>query len=253
MDPKTKTEIIDETKLEFIDWNKFENVAVLEAGVCGLKVCCIRACYNDTCYILKEMRPSFNRGRDYMFLDGLKKLFDVKDLAMVRIKSNQGLERIDLQRRTFVGNWKFGERSVVYCMMKEFINIGDLGKHKEFLKDETVFKECLKIRLFDGLFRSSDNILRNILVNKTGDLMSIDEGDIYGKRPLIFDKANWFKKTENIEKSIRIIDEILDEWNIENKIEIIKERLRLYKFGDKIEEMESRFHNYKEIVMKEFN
>ena len=41
-----------------------------------------------------------------------------------------------------------------------------------------IFRECLKIMLYDGLFRSSDNILRNILVDKDGILMSIDEGDI---------------------------------------------------------------------------
>ena len=60
-----------------------------------------------------------------------------------------------------------------------FENIGDLGKNKEFLKDERILKECLKIRLFDGLFRSSDNNMRNILVDKGGELLSIDEGDIY--------------------------------------------------------------------------
>ena len=40
----------------------------------------------------------------------------------------------------------------------------------------------MKIRLFDGLFMSSDNILKNILVNEYGDLLSIDEGDLFGKR-----------------------------------------------------------------------
>ena len=39
-------------------------------------------------------------------------------------------------------------------------NIGDLGKHKEVMEDITVKREALKIRLFDGLFRSSDNIPR---------------------------------------------------------------------------------------------
>ena len=73
-------------------------------------------------------------------------------------------------------------------------------KNKEFLDDENVFRESLKIRLFDGLFRSSDNILRNILVNKDGDVLSIDEGDIYGKRKLIFNMNDWFKKVENKEK-----------------------------------------------------
>ena len=247
-----ENEIVDEDLLKFIDWKEFKNVKVLEEGVCGLKVCCIRVEYKDKTYILKEMRPSFNLGRDYIFLDSLKKEFGVRDLGMIRIRSNEGLERKDLKKKTFVGNWKFGLREVIYCMMEQFINIGDLGKHKYFLEDDKVFKECLKIRLFDGLFRSSDNILRNILVNENGDLMSIDEGDIYGKRPLIFDKNNWFKKKENVEKSKKIIKEIIEEWNLTSKIELVKERLELFKFNDKIPEMDKRFNNYEKIVMEEF-
>ena len=45
-----------------------------------------------------------------------------------------------------------------------------------------MLKKILKIRLFDGLFRSSDNILRNILVNKNNELLSIDEGDYLWKK-----------------------------------------------------------------------
>ena len=77
--------------------------------------------------------------------------------------------------------------------------------------------------------------------------------DFSDKRQLIFYKANWFKKKENIERSKKVINEILDEWNVIDKIDIVKDRMKLYKFDDKIEEMETRFHNYKEIVMKEFN
>ena len=36
-------------------------------------------------------------------------------------------------------------------MMNEFINLGDIGKHKYFLEQDKIFKECLKIRLYDGL------------------------------------------------------------------------------------------------------
>ena len=90
-----------------------------------------------------------------------------------------------------MNNTSFTDQASIYCMMDYFENIGDLGKNKEFLKDERVLKECLKIRLFDGLFRSSDNILRNILVNEEGILLSIDEGDIFGKRSAIFNKNDW--------------------------------------------------------------
>ena len=88
---------------------------------------------------------------------------------------------VDKKKKSFVGNWKWGDREVVYCMMDDFENVGDLGKNKGFLERDGVFKESMKIRLFDGLFRSSDNILRNILVNKDGVVLSIDEGDILWK------------------------------------------------------------------------
>ena len=52
---------------------------VLDAGVCGLKVCCIKAKYNGQLVILKEMRESFRFGRDYMCIDSLKTCFDYEE------------------------------------------------------------------------------------------------------------------------------------------------------------------------------
>lgn len=235
-----------------IDWCEFKNEQVLEDGVCGLKVCCIKVIYKNKCYILKEMRTSFNNGRDYILIDSLKKHFNVSDLGMKRISSNIGLEIVDKKIRSLKKNWKLSERgSVIYCMMNNFENIGDIGKHKHYLETDSVFKECLKIMLYDGLFRSSDNILRNILVNKDGSLMSIDEGDIYGKRPYIFGKNDWFKRKENIGKTREFSQSIIDDWDLNNKIPVIKKQMELYKFENKIEEMESRISNYKSIVAKE--
>ena len=116
-----------------------------------------------------------------------------------------GLEVKDKKKKTFVGNWKWGEREVVYCVMDDFENVGDLGKNKGFLERDEVFMESLKIRLYDGLFRSSDNILRNILVDSDGVVLSIDEGDIYGKRKLVFNKNDWFCKSENVEKLKKLL------------------------------------------------
>ena len=48
----------------------------------------------------------------------------------------------------------------VFCMMDYFNNIGDLGKSKNLLEIDFIKKEMIKIKLFDGLFRSSDNILK---------------------------------------------------------------------------------------------
>ena len=143
---------------------------VLEDGVCGLKVCCIKVVYEGNNFILKEMRPSFRLGRDYMIVDGLKGAFGVRDLKMRRIQSDKGLEVVDKSKKSFVGNWKWGEREVVYCMMEEFENVGDLGKNKQFLED-VVFREALKIRLYDGLFRIGDNI-KGIFIVGGGDVLA---------------------------------------------------------------------------------
>jgi len=135
--------------------------------------------------------------------------------------------------------------------MDYFENIGDIGKNKKFLEKDDVFKECLKIRLYDGLFRSSDNIMRNILVNKDGDVMSIDENDIYGKRLKIFGKNDFYINRNNIDKSRVVSEEILNEWKIENKIDIVEKKMKSFGFDDKIIEMKERFVNYKNIVMSE--
>ena len=246
--------IVEESELDHIEWNKFTNVDVLEKGVCGLKVCCIKVKYNGKSYILKEMRASFNLGRDYIFIDSLKKIFGINDLGMKRIQSDMGLERIDTNKKTLVKNWKLEKKDrVIYCMMNDFENIGDLGKNKHFLEKEEVFKETLKIMLYDGLFRSSDNILRNILVNKDGVLISIDEGDIFGKRKLVFNKNDWFKKNANIDKTKSLIKGIIDDWNLCSKIEIIENEMRRWKFEEsKIVEMKERLANYKKIVLSEY-
>lgn len=249
--PKLEYNNYDNEKLEFIPFDNFSNVNVLEDGVCGLKVCCIKAKYNGKEYILKEMRKSFNYGKDYMLVDELKEHFGITPINMQRIKSNKYLVRKDTSKKTLVNNWKWENGETYYCKMDVFDNIGDLGKHKNLLEEDSVFKDCLKIRLYDGLFCSSDNILRNILVNSNNQLLSIDEGDIYGKRKEIFNKNDWFIKTENKIKAKQYSEEIINEWELESKIDMVKETLIKYDFSDKIETMKNRFSNYKTIVENE--
>ena len=244
--------MVEENALDMVDWSEFKDVKVLEDGVCGLKVCCIRAKWNGKGVVLKEMKKSFRYGRDYMIVDQLKKRFGVKDLAMKRIRSNMGLEVKDKKKKTFVGNWKWGEREVVYCVMNDFENVGDLGKNKGFLERDEVFRESLKIRLYDGLFRSSDNILRNILVDSDGVVLSIDEGDIYGKRKLVFNKNDWFCKSENIEKTKKVIDEILSGWDLMELRDGVESEMIRWGFGDMVEEMRGRFGEFRQIIMSEF-
>jgi hypothetical protein len=250
--PETITNhLVKEADLELVDWERFSEVKVLEAGVCGMKVCCMKVVFEGKNFILKEMRKSFNSGRDYMLVDVLKTKFGVKDLGMCRIRSNVALEVVDKKKNSMVGNWKFGKKEVVYCMMDDFENVGDLGKNKSFLDRDDVFYQALKIRLYDGLFRSSDNILRNILVNSSGEVLSIDEGDIYGKRTAIFNKTDWFKKKEVVAKTREVAKKIISEWKLEEKVEMVKEEMERWGFGAKVDEMTKRFKEFGEIVENE--
>jgi len=242
----------DFDKLDKISFDEFSNVVILEDGVCGGKVCCIKATYKDKKYILKQMGETMNYGKDYICVDKCKTYFDLWDMNMKRIVSDKKLVRKDPKIKTFVNNSSFADEDAVYCMMEYFENVGDLGKNKEYLKDEYVVKECLKIRLFDGLFRSSDNIIRNILVNRDGELLSIDEGDIYGKREKIFNTHEWVS-SKNISDKIlnEVLDDILSEKDM--KLRHVSEKLTEYGFKDKVDEFVNRFNDYKSIVMSEWH
>ena len=244
-DPKEKEEI------KFIEWSKFSDISVIEEGVCGGKVCCISVMYEGSKYILKEMKESMNYGLDYLLIDKCKHLFQLRDMNMRRIKSNKGQLKIDPKKKSFVNNVKIGDKECIYCMMDYWDNIGDLGKHKEVMNDLSVKREALKIRLFDGLFRSSDNIPRNILVNKDNELLSIDEGDIFGKRDKVFNKNDWFTKPENI--SVELVDEVISDImdNTEFKLQEIKKLFINYNFMN-YSDFETRFLNYRDIIMSEY-
>tara|TARA_B100002019_G_C21271235_1_gene602436 strand:- start:979 stop:2727 length:1749 start_codon:yes stop_codon:yes gene_type:complete len=257
-DPKSKKHkqkkiqnIKKEEVLEKISFSEFTDINIIEDGVCGGKVPCIEMTYKDKKYILKQMGESMNYGRDYIFMDKCKTYFDLWDMNMKRIICDKKLVRKDSKIKTFVNNSSFADEDAIYCMMSYFENIGDLGKNKEYLKDEFVIKECLKIRLFDGLFRSSDNILRNILVNREGELLSIDEGDIFGKRMNIFNNHDWVS-SKNISNEIleEVLEDILSEKNM--KIKMITKRMHEYGFSDKIDEFVNRFNDYKNIVINEW-
>ena len=256
INPKTKAKkhskkcnIDLEKDLEVIKWDEFKVIKVIEDGVCGLKKPCIVIEYNNDKYVLKDCGKGLNWGRDYEFIDGLKELFGITKLFIKRIRSNIGLYLIDKEIRSFRNNWKLSDKDTIYCMMKYYDNIGDLGKNKNILTDKSLIKELYKIRLFDGLFRSSDNILRNILVCNDNRLISIDEGDVFGKRVKVFGKHDWCKKHLHLE----IVNECLDEFNIDknNKEKLICDRLTAFGFNSKITEFKERYYNYKSIIITE--
>ena len=237
--------------LKELSFDKFSEVKIIEEGVCGGKVPCIDIIYEGKRYILKQMGNSMNYGRDYLFMDECKSIFDLWSMNMKRVVCDKKLIKKDPNIKTFVNNTSFNTEKSIYCMMDYYENIGDLGRNKEYLKDEFVMKECLKIRLFDGLFRSSDNNMRNILVDKDGELLSIDEGDIFGKRINIFNKHDWISP-KNISKAI--LDEVLDDISSEKdmKTKLITKKMIQYGFSDKIDEFKTRFNDYENILMGEW-
>lgn len=241
------------SQLPIIPFSEFENVEVLEEGVCGLKVCCLRVLYQGETRILKEMRKSFNYGRDYFLVDSLKTEFGLTPLQIQNIVSTQRLERISKDKKTLKGNWKWVPDNTVYAMMHNFENIGDIGKHKELLSNPKVLKECARILLYDGIFRSSDNILRNILVNVSGELCSIDEGDIFGKRKNIFNTRDWFKNwfSQNSEEGKNLVQGLIAEFNLPEKTAIIQDKMLALGFGIHIPELKKRLLSYESIVFGE--
>jgi hypothetical protein len=242
---------IDNNNLDLVDWSNFKLIKIIEEGVCGGKLPCIIVEYNGEKKILKEMGKSMNYGLDYIVVDKCKKLFGLKDMNMKRIKSNKGLVKINVKGKSYVNNCKIDNKECIYCMMNFWDNISDLGKNKDKLSDINVVKECLKIRYFDGLFRSSDNILRNILINDKNELLSIDEGDIFGKRKYILNMNNdWCRL--NCKKDL--INIIIDEF-IKNKEYYKKEVNKImlkYNF-DYCKEFNERIDKYKEIVNNEWD
>jgi hypothetical protein len=198
------------------------------------------------------MGQSMNYGLDYILVDACKGVFGLRHMNMIRIKSNQGQLKVDPSKKSYVNNVKIGPKDCTYCMMNYWTHIGDLGKHKDMLDSETVKHESLKIRLFDGLFRSSDNILRNILVNEEGELLSIDEGDIYGKRANIFNKNDYTKQTSSKELVDKVLDDLLS--NEVDKLAVVQQNFTLYGFPSSTYEMfETRLKGYREIVAGELS
>ena len=261
---QSKKKKVTNTHVESFD-EMYNVVKVLVDGVCGLKKCCVivEGKIDNQKYVLKEMSKSMNEGRDYMCMDEMKKEFGLLDLEMKVVRLDKKIELIDKKNKTWKDNFEWKTESgegVVYCVMKWFDNKGDLGKNKHVLNTIKCKKENLKIRLFDGLFRSSDNISRNILVlngdstTTTTNLLSIDEGDIFGKRLHIFNKSGdvckkdaWYK--ENIDS---VLDEMIGN-DRDHKKDVLIKTLIKYGFESKVEEFKERFDNYKQIVKSEFS
>lgn len=231
---------VDEPDVPIMDLGEVE---LITDGVCGGKLPCGIATIKGKKVIVKPMPKSMNYGADYEYVDAQKEKVGLKPLNIVRVKSEKAIT--GTKKRGFV--WK--DEPQIFAVMKQVKAAIDLGKCKDMLTKESKFKETLKIRLFNGLFRTSDNIIRNILVNDKGMLFAIDENDIFGKREAIFNKVEVMTKSKLLTKDLVI--EVLDELNLEENKQSMIDELKEYGLEHHEAELGKRIDEYKSIVLKE--
>ena len=225
---------------ELVGISKVEELDRLlcEKNVCGGKVMCFFS--KDGKYVVKEMRKSFNEGKDCMVLDELKEIFGFKKMGMRRIKCDKVVERIDKKIKFWKGNMVIKEKKSVYLIMNKFENIGSLSKKKERDENKKVMMEYMKIIFFRGIFRVSDGNYRNVLINSKNELMSIDENNI-GKRIRVLERR--FRIKNYSEEDIKEVINNLKNNNIKKKEEIRKV-MKKYNFSDEdIEKVINNFDN----------
>ena len=231
----------------YIEWDNFLNIDILEKGVCEGKICCILVTYKNNKYVLKEVSKKMKYGKDYLVMDKCKKYFGLNDMNMNIINSNKGLVKINIKINRYVNNCKIDTKECVYCMMNYWENIGDMRTYIDIVDDSVIY-QCIKIILFNGLLLSSDNSIRNILINKKHQLLSIDEDDILGKTKSIFIKSPWCKKEKFRKMLYNIIQEFID-----SKESIKKNVNNIFnKYDLKLcDQFNNRLDNYKQIIENE--
>lgn len=241
-----------EEDLEFIDFRELMNIEKVED--LNNKLCRDKTCGNKAMtffnkeknIIVKEMRKSFNYGRDSCIVDDLKNDYNIKKMNVRRIKSNMIIKKKDKKNKFWENNMEIINEDCVYLIMDMFENIGTLVKNKKKRIENKISLEYLKIILFRGIFRISDGNYTNVLINKNDELLSIDENNI-GKRVKIFDRRMYKGyKNEDIEK---VLNEILK--NKEEKLKKIKEKLKEYELEDKYEKIENDFNNLRKDIFEE--
>lgn len=243
--PKVTIEI-NEIKIDVND------IQLITENVCSGKLPCGYVTINDEDKVIKPMTKGLNHGLDYLFMDKLKSLFGLNDLGieLCKIHGKTLKMKRDTLGRTYT--WEDNEEGQVIAIMKKINVKNDLGKLKKLLQDESKFKEMLKIRLFNGLFRSSDNILRNILVDDNDELWAIDENDIFGKRKTVFNKKEPVKRSEFL--TVETIEKIIEDFDLKTHEQTIQNEIEKY-FPEKCQmfndELKERMCNYKQIVLKE--
>lgn len=242
-----------EEKLEFVDFKELmgiKTVKDLNNKMCREKTCGgkVMTFFNkEKGIIVKEMRESFNYGRDSMVLDEVKKYFGIRKLGCRRVKSNMIVQKINKKKGEWKDNMELKEESVVYLLMDMFDNIGTLVQNKKKRTDDKIKMEYLKIVLFRGIFRVTDTNYTNVLIDKDDVLLSIDENNIGDREKIVDRKISKCYSREDIEKVVGEIQK-----NKEKKLKKIKKKLKEYGMEEHYKMVKKRMNNLKDIVMGEF-
>lgn len=241
------------------------DIDLITEGVCAGKLPCGYVSIKGKDKVVKPMTKGFNYGMDYVYMDRQKRLFGLKELdiklrkipgKVLTVKrteeevQDKGKTKI-VKHRSY--EWEDSEDGQVIAIMTKVDVKGDLGKCKDLLKDEAKFREMLKIRLFNGFFRTSDNIIRNILVDENDELWAIDENDIYGVRKEVFNKKEPVRNSEFM--TSELIESVIDELDFATHEQTLIDEMPKYfpkascEFYER--ELRERVRNYKQIVLKE--
>lgn len=208
---------------------------MITEGVCGGKLPCFYV--GDRCY------KTF-AGNDYAYVDAQKVYFGLNRLNVTVTTMNHRLTRTGKKRYEFVDG-----RQKYYSMDR--IDVAcDLGRRKKMLETYEVFEEMLKIRLFNGLFATSDNILRNILVDVHDRLYAIDENDVFGKRKKIFNAKEPIKRSPFFNRNV--LDKILNAFDLERLKPILLKNLIEWNLDKHVEALARRIDDYRDICASEF-
>jgi len=244
-----------------------DEIELITEGVCAGKLPCGYVTINGRDKVIKPMTKGLNYGMDYYYMDKQKRLFGLKDLG-IKIRKIPGKVLTVKRTEEEVHDAKLGKTKIVKHRSYEWddsnegqviaimnkINVkSDLGKCKELLKDEVKFREMLKIRLFNGFFRTSDNIIRNILVDEEDELWAIDENDIYGVRKEVFNKKEPVRNSEFM--TAELIESVIDELDFATHEQTLIDEMPKYFPKESCEfyerELRERVRNYTQIVLKE--
>ncbi len=248
---KPKMNMKMEEELEFIDFKKLMDIG--DVKDLNKKLCREKTCGNKVMtfinkkkkIIVKEMRKSFNYGRDCCIVDEVKDLFKIKKLNCRRVMSNMVVRKVDSKNGYWKDNMELKEEKAVYLIMDTFDNIGTLVDNKKIRSERLIRNGYMKIILFRSIFRVTDSNYTNVLVNIDYELLSIDENNIGNKKD-IFDRRTSKCYTETDIK--KCLDSILK--NKEEKLALIKKKLEKYEMGYLYADIEKRMNTLREDVNK---